>query len=217
MSSEIIDQNKKHERATSHNRVVVLSEALSILTTASRKSGYEMLAARRKGSGYEETLICEGGDDAIKVVLFCDEIMVKIMRRYVPSRDKISTYKTLLATVPASITALPKRSEDHWSYVRVTGDDLVGLTWILRMHSAKRIMRHEMMIEPTLGELAWTKTKFEAINKKGKCDLLKYLAVKTGCELKTCYGDSSREKIIIKGRHREAMINYTQGNDTIKV
>jgi hypothetical protein len=66
----------------------------------------------------------------------------------------------------------------QWDHEVVEGDDLIGLTWILKLHADEKIKRRSTAMMPSAGEIAWTKTKFETINKKGKCDLLRYLGDK---------------------------------------
>jgi hypothetical protein len=126
--------------------------------------------------------------------------MIKINRKNIPSKHKVSTYKTILETRPSSTLQVPKQVPTQWTHEEIKGDDLVGLSWILRMHSDKRITRRNTAAVPTAGEIAWAKSKFGTINKKGKCDLLRYLAIKTGSDFSTCRANGSA-KVIIKGKN----------------
>jgi hypothetical protein len=83
-------------------------QALHILEAAAINSGYELKLVRRKRGGHEESRICVGVDDTIRIALFWDERMVKISRRNVPDKRKVSSYKTILAT---SSSPSPRPSE----------------------------------------------------------------------------------------------------------
>ena len=84
------------------------------------------------------------------------------------------------------------------------------------MHADEVITRREAMATPTEGEISWTRDKFEAINRKGKCDLLKYLAIKTGSELLICNA-IGKGRTVIKGRNMRSKIRYNTGNDTVTI
>ena len=91
-----------------------------------------------------------------------------------------------------------------WEEVRVEGDDLNGLSWILKMHAEKRFLRNDTQFLES--ELAWAKEKFETIGQTGKSNLLFYLGVKTGSELSTHTEENGKTKINLKGRNDEHKI-----------
>jgi hypothetical protein len=163
----------------------------------------------------------EGADDTISIYLFLNERMVKLVKR---SRSEIvhSTYKdALLSKVGVETDNVVPRgallqASSQWIHEEVTGHDLDGLTWILKMHADGSLMRRAAITTPTEGEISWTRDKFAAINKKGKCDMLKSLAVRTGCELAIC-NSNRRTRISIKGRVERAKLKYDTSRDLITV
>jgi hypothetical protein len=52
--------------------------------------------------------------------------------------------------------------------------------------------------EYTTKEKEWARTKFKTIGSKGKIELLEYLAIKTGSELRVCSTDRGKGKLLVK-------------------
>jgi len=72
------------------------TDTLRIIKAAALHSGYELKIVRRKGYSHEESRVCEGVDDTVQLALFYDENMVKISRKRVPNKQKVSSYKRIL-------------------------------------------------------------------------------------------------------------------------
>ena len=191
-------------------------EALKILKLASSNSGYDLKVVRRKRFNLEEAQVCGGRDGSIRVTFFLNENMVKISRKKIPDTQRVSTYQAILGTRSSPTSQALKQVSPQWKSVSIEGDDLVGLSWILKMHADKRILKRETTTAPSAVEMAWTKIKFETINKKGKFDLLKYLSIKTGTEFSTCSA-KGKSKVVIKGRNTMAKLLFNTNSDTITV
>ena len=83
------------------------------------------------------------------------------------------------------------------------------------MHAKERIMKRE---ETCLqSELDWAKEKFEYIGKKGKTNMLYYLAIKTGAEFNTYTGNSLKLTPKLKGKTGEYKISYVEEDDRITI
>ena len=185
---------------------------VDILSVAASAGNYALILVEKQGNKHRETTKCEGSDDTLSMYLFLKERMVKLVKR-VGCKAVFSTYKEAILS-KSRVEALkvvslgtPLRTPPQWSHEVITGDDLIGLTWILKMHAGEVITRREAMATPTEGEISWTRDKFEAINRKGKCDLLKYLAIKTGSELLICNA-IGKGRTVIKGRNMRSKIRY---------
>jgi hypothetical protein len=189
---------------------------LRILKVAASNCGYELKLIRNRGSRHEESQVCAGLDETVRVALFYDDNMVKIIRETTPGKDKVRSYKDILNTEPPPTTLMPRRDVRRWTHEVVGGNDLIGLTWILKMHADEKITRRNIATVPSAGEIEWAKKKFGTINKKGKCDLLKYLAIKTGSELLICNA-TGKGKPVIKGKNMRAKIRYNRDDEKITI
>jgi hypothetical protein len=164
--------------------VTDIGETILVLQRASKAGGYRMVLVRRGvGELFLEKTINEGVDGSITVVYFTLENMVKIIKRPMMDPSKGHSYKEILEVEPVRDIRPKESIDDKWEHFPVASDDQEGLTWLLRMHASGKIFRKYACSLPTEGEREWTKAKFGMINKKGKADLLKYLAFKTRSEL----------------------------------
>jgi len=109
-----------------------------------------------------------------------------------------------------------KRIEEiGWHHEHVRTGDWQGLSWILRMHAKERIFRREETRQQS--ELDWAKEKFEFIGKKGKTNMLYYLATKTGADFNVYIGRSLRLTPKLKGKTGEYKITYVEEDDRITI
>jgi hypothetical protein len=195
--------------------------ATDILTEVAAAGNHSLTLVANKGNKLIEKAVHVGTDNDLTMYLFLSERMVKLVKRKA-KKTVVSSYKEALLSenVKRSECLTPRgsqsRTPSHWIHEEVTGHDLVGLTWILKMHADESITRLESMTTPTEGEISWTRDKFSAINKKGKCDMLKYLAVRTGCEL-TISNLNGKPKTAIKGRVEGAKIKYDTLRDLVTI
>jgi len=185
--------------------------ATDSLTEAAAAGNHSLTLVAKKGNKHIETALHVGSNNNLTMYLFLSERMVKLVKRD-GGEPSVGTYKEALLSEnkkrtegPTPLGALT-RAPPQWIHEEVTGHDLVGLTWILKMHGDGSLMRRETITTPTEGEISWTRDKFAAINKKGKCDMLKSLAVRTGCELAIC-SSNGRTRTTIKGEWREPNSN----------
>jgi hypothetical protein len=183
-----------------------METAVDIQSQAAISRDHSLTLVAKQGNRRQEMTKHKGSDNALSIYLFLNERMVKLVKRD-RCETVSSTYKEALLSKSGmksgSVVSMgtPIRTPSQWSHEVVNGHDLSGLTWILKMHANEVITRREAMATPTEGEISWTRDKFEAINKKGKCDILKYLSIKTGCEF-TAYNPNGRAKILIKEKER---------------
>jgi hypothetical protein len=105
--------------------------------------------------------------------------------------------------------------EPGWRHEHVGPSDWQGLSWILKMHSRERIMTREGTCLQS--ELNWAKEKFEFIGKKGKVNMLYYLAIKTGAVFNIYTGKSLKPIPKLKGRTGEYKISYVEEDDRITI
>jgi hypothetical protein len=194
---------------------MTLEEIMKLVVTASLRSGYR-LKARRSGSELELT---KAKDDEVEITIDLDDLVVHLWRRNTPGTVKGTSHRDVAVRGALGIgfnNGGIKQAHPQWTHEIIKGDDLIGLSWILKLHSNERITRRGRSWTPTEGEIAWTKNKFETINKKGKCDLLKYLAAKTGSEL-TVYSSKGKLKVVVPGRTPKSKLLYNTRDDTITV
>ena len=93
------------------------------------------------------------------------------------------SYKEIVETRSERRQGENQEDQEDRQTVTINEDDNQRLCWVLKMHTEKRMNKNpDMSHSPT--DLEWAKRKFEAIGKKGKSELLIYLAYKTGSELR---------------------------------
>ena len=164
-------------RSTGIGGNFTLEMVIGILSVAATAGNYALILVEKQGNKHREITKHEGSDDTLIMYLFLKERIVKLVKR-VGCKAVFSTYKEALLSkgemgAVGTVSKTPLRSPPRCSHEVITGNDLMGLTWILKMHANGEITRRDAMVAPTEGEISWTRDKFEAINKKGKCDLLK--------------------------------------------
>jgi hypothetical protein len=194
---------------------LTVEEIMRLVVMASIRSGYR-LRARRRGLEIELT---KARDDEVEITIDLDDLVVHLWRCDTPGTAKGTSHRDVAIRKVVGIdfnNEKVKLVPPQWAHEDVRGDDLIGLSWILKMHSNERITRRATSQAPTEGEIAWAKTKFETINKKGKCDLLKYLAAKTGSEL-TVRNFKGKPKVVVPGRTSRSKLLYDTSDDIITV
>ena len=192
------------------NRVVKL------LKIETNHRGYEFKILRMNvRRAYEEKTLCVGGDDAVVVVFFIDIGLVKIIKSRNPGVKKVLGFKQVLMLGNDNVRERVKVEKDEWVVERIGKDDVEGLNWLLKMHSEGRVMSRGSVTSTSSGELEWAKIKFETVNSKGKLDVLKYLAFKTGCELEMV--TRRRRKIIVIGKRSDCRFVYQLEDNVVEV
>ena len=155
----------------------------------------------------------EGHDKRIELVLFEDEGLIK-MKEFKPIEMGHRSYKDKASTKGGG-TGKRRAEEQGWLHEHVEANDWQGLSWILRMHANKRIAtREETKLQ---SELDWAKEKFTYIGRKGKMNMLYYLAIKTGAEFNTYTGKDLKLTPKLKGRIGENKISYVEEDDRITI
>ena len=84
------------------------------------------------------------------------------------------------------------------------------------MHTDQSMMK-KTATKPTEGDLKWTLEKFKAIGTKGKENLLRYLAIKTGSEFRTHQNGNGPGQVRVRARNDDYKISYYRTSDSIKI
>jgi hypothetical protein len=150
----------------------------------------------------------------MKLVYFQESSTIKIKRNIIPEGAGRISYKEIVETGSEKRSDKSQVDQEDRHKVLINEDDNPRLCWVLKMHSDKRMNKNsDMSHSPT--DLEWARRKFEGIGSKGKFDLLKYLANKTGSELRIT--EKGREWIKVTAKNLEFAISYDLQTGIIEI
>ena len=184
---------------------------MSIITRASLRSGYR-LSVRKKGLELE---LVKAVDDEIEIDVDIDNLVVLLWKCNTPGTVKLMTHKEVVGKPPSEVGFNEKKTDEKWRVTGVVKGDAMGLHWLWKMTSEKRMSELGNIGMVLQSQLRWAEIKLKDMDDKGWRRVAENLALNTGVKMITILGRN--EFIHMNGCDKDWIIKHDAVGRTIQV